>query len=221
LDRCTERKQTRGMRVRVPYRLWMPALLMTMGAVAAMGLAQEQTRPHDEARLTVVVRAERPLQESEWAALMDALQRSLEAVDGRVDVMRGEDVRAGMEVDRTAVVLLHGDCTLRPGPRVMVSGALGWVPRRHGWIEPFIHVECSRIAQMLAPRAMAMRPAERDTVMAAAVARVVEHEWVHIATQSAMHSERGVMQGRFTVMDLMEEAEALHAAEGSLIAHGK
>ncbi|HWT65230.1 MAG TPA: hypothetical protein VN151_03890 [Terracidiphilus sp.] len=195
------------MRVSLPYRLRMPALLMM--SVMAVSAAQEQTM--DPARVTVVVRADQPLRAGAWTALTDALARSLEGADGRpgerIELMRAEDVRPGLEVDRMVLVMLHGDCTLWPGPRVNVSGALGWVPRRHGRIEPFIHVECGRIVQMLAPRALALRPAERETVMAAAVARVVEHEWVHIATQSAAHSEHGVMQGQFTVLDLLEDAE--------------
>jgi hypothetical protein len=206
------------MRVELLRRLRMPVLLMTMGALAMAGQAEDLTLDAARPRVTVVVKAERALKESAWAALESALVRDLEAASGpagpTVELVRADQVEPGREVQTVVTVTLHGDCTLRPGPPVVVSGALGWVPRTHGRIEPFVHVECERIAQMLAPRALALRQEARETVMADAVARVVEHEWLHLMTQSAAHSGRGVMQAQFTVMDLLDEAENLGMARG-------
>lgn len=189
----------------------MPVLLMTvLMAMAQRGVAQEQPR------VTVVVRAERPMRPSAWAVMLTAVVRELADADGTqaVDVMRSEDVKPGMRVDSVVTITLHGDCTLFGGPRVTVSGALGWVPRVHGEIRPYIHVDCGRITRMLGPRALGLQPEEREAAMAAAVAHVVEHEWVHVMTQSAAHSGHGVMQSKFSVWDLLRDEEGQGLARG-------
>ena len=41
--------------------------------------------------------------------------------------------------------------------------------------------------------------------MAEAIARVIAHEWIHIATQKAGHEKSGVMESQFQVSDLLTE----------------
>jgi len=41
--------------------------------------------------------------------------------------------------------------------------------------------------------------------MAEAMARVILHEWVHIATQSAHHGSHGVTQSVFGLQDLLAD----------------
>jgi hypothetical protein len=43
----------------------------------------------------------------------------------------------------------------------------------------------------------------RKTVMAGAIARVIVHEWIHIAAQSSSHTERGIEKAQYGVTDLM------------------
>ena len=79
---------------------------------------------------------------------------------------------------------------------------LGWVSRRNGRIEPFAHVDCTRIGQVLGRQALGMDADRRNGVMAGAMARVIVHEWIHIATQNRAHAERGVEKAQFGVADL-------------------
>jgi hypothetical protein len=44
---------------------------------------------------------------------------------------------------------------------------------------------------------------QRNAMMAGAIARVILHEWIHIATQSPKHGTRGVSKPQFGVDDLM------------------
>ena len=44
--------------------------------------------------------------------------------------------------------------------------------------------------------------------MAHAVARVILHEWIHIATQNSGHSSYGLTKARFGVDDLAPQAPA-------------
>jgi hypothetical protein len=174
------------------------------------GLAQTPALPAPHT--TFVIFAERGMHDGEWVALVAALKRTLtagaestSAVTGGVDFIRGDEVVPGLRVDKSITVYLHGDCTLVPQPWRAVQGALGWVPRVHGRIEPFVHVECERIVQMLGPLALGMSNNRRNTVMGEAMARVILHEFVHIATQSSSHTAHGVSKSKFGVADLLAD----------------
>jgi hypothetical protein len=47
--------------------------------------------------------------------------------------------------------------------------------------------------------------------MAEAMARVIMHEWIHIATQSARHGHRGVSKSIFSVRDLLVDDDDVRA----------
>lgn len=123
---------------------------------------------------------------------------------GTAEIIRGDLVQPGIRVQTAIVAYLHGDCNLDPLVRRSAFGVpLGWVHRRHGRIEPFIHVDCTRIGQVLGPQVRGMKKDQRMQVMAGAIARVILHEWIHIATQSPAHAESGVARAQFGVADLM------------------
>jgi hypothetical protein len=71
-----------------------------------------------------------------------------------------------------------------------------------GRIAPFIHVDCTRIGQVLGPQALGLDRDRRNSLMGGAIARVVLHEWIHIATQSSSHAQRGISKAQFGVADL-------------------
>jgi hypothetical protein len=58
---------------------------------------------------------------------------------------------------------------------------------------------------MLSPMALSMTQNRRNTVMGEAIARVILHEWIHIATQNPKHASRGVEKSGFGVMDLLAD----------------
>ncbi len=216
LDRLTSRSQTHGMRVELPRRLPRPAKFLLMIALlissCSKNRAYAQTPARIEPRTTLVIFAERRMQDSEWTALFDALQKGAQSADkeepglkGGLDLVRGDTIVRGLEVDRPISVYLHGDCTLLPMPRYVPLGALGWVRLVHGRIEPFIHVECAQIVQELGPLVLGMNRKRRDAVMGEAMARVIVHEWVHVATQNAGHAAHGVAKSHFGVADLLAE----------------
>ena len=79
-----------------------------------------------------------------------------------------------------------------------------------GQIQPFIHVSCERIVNMLAPIALGRNQNRRNTVTAEAMARVIVHEWIHVATQKAGHGKNGLMQSQFELGDLLADDEQLN-----------
>jgi hypothetical protein len=166
---------------------------------------------------TLVIFADHPMEAGQWAALVSELHRSqpLAAITNPAlavdfDTLRGENVSSGLMVQSGISIYLHGDCTLLPRPHYFEEGALGWVPLIHGRIQPFVHVDCARIVNMLAPLSLGMHRDRRESVMAEAIARVIVHEWIHIATQNRGHSADGVTKSQFLVKDLLAEDEQLY-----------
>ena len=166
---------------------------------------------------TMVIFTDHPMEDDQWSALVRELQRSeirLDAaareIGGGLEVLRGRDLVTGVSAEEVISVSVGGDCTLVPGPRRTVSGALGWVKKVDGEIQPFIHVSCERIVEMLQGMALGMNRERRMTVVAEAMARVIAHEWIHIARQEARHDKDGVMQSQFQVSDLLKDDDPIY-----------
>jgi hypothetical protein len=218
LDRLHERSQTRSMRVELLRRPRRPARFLLMIALLISACQKDRTYAqapaHSEPRTTLVIFADKHMVDGEWVALFDALEKGARgaeeeapALQGGADLVRGDAMARGLEIGKPISVYLHGDCRLTPMPRYTPVGVLGWVFRVHGRIEPFIHVDCAEIAQELGPLVLGMNSKRRDTVMGEAMARVILHEWVHVATQSAGHAAHGVAKSSFGIGDLLAEDE--------------
>ena len=170
------------------------------------------TAPHT----TVVVFADHPLPKNEWPSLFTAIRSVLagivadtHAIDINAELVQGDALVPGLRVDASLSVYLHGDCNfeLLP-PRGYPAGApLGWVWQRQGTIEPFVHVDCTSIGQILEPGIYWFSKDQRIHAMAGAIARVIVHEWIHIATQSTGHSEQGVTKAHFGIDDLLPDRD--------------
>jgi hypothetical protein len=74
-----------------------------------------------------------------------------------------------------------------------------------GTIQPFISIDCTRIAEVLRPAAAGLSKQGRHYMMDQAIAHVLIHEWNHIATQSARHTSRGISQAYLSLNELIEE----------------
>jgi hypothetical protein len=161
---------------------------------------------------TLVLFSDRPMPERQWTALAASLQQGLAQGDTETDrldrnpvILRGDKVVPGLSVESAIVVYLHGDCELQPLVRRTAFGVpLGWVLERQGRIDPFVHVDCTRIGQVLGPKAWGVSRDRRTGIMAAAIARVILHEWIHIAEQSSQHAEEGIEKAQFGISDLTE-----------------
>src|SRR5206468_2937927 len=126
-------------------------------------LALAESPMPETSHTTMVVFTDHPMEDDQWSALVRELQRSevkLETeareIGGGLEVLRGRDLAAGESVNEVISVSVIGDCTLLPGPRKIVKGALGWVEKVDGEIQPFIHVSCERIVEMLQGMALGM-----------------------------------------------------------------
>lgn len=200
------------MRVQRPHPSFRPFASLLLFAFITSACSKEPARaqapssPHD--RVALIVFSPKPLSNHQWSGLSAAMQKEIAdepELSAGADLLRGEEIPLGIQVARPISVYLHGDCDLTALPQSRPSGALGWVLRMHGQIQPFIHVDCSKIAQELSPLAPGMDRSRRDVVMGEAIARVIAHEWIHIATQNAGHSREGVAKASFGAPDLLAE----------------
>jgi hypothetical protein len=163
-------------------------------------------------RTTLVVFPSRPMPDDEWTALFATVESiaAAEKIEGAGDLefVRGDTMRPGLSVESAVVVYLHGNCNLEPLPRrTGYSVRLGWVLLVNRQIDPYINVDCTRIGQVLGARAQGLDKQARDRLMAGAVARVLVHEWIHVARQSAEHGRNGITKPSFGVSDLLGEPE--------------
>jgi hypothetical protein len=184
--------------------------LLILGAFC-VAAARAQSSPNPAGHATLIVFSDRPMEDTQWTALLADLKSGVvhggdatRALDRDAEFLRGDRIELGLRVNFPIVVYLHGECSLAPVERKStLAGALGWVMRVDGVIEPFVHVDCNRIAQVLTPQAMWMTREQRILVMAEAIARVVLHEWIHVVTQSPVHAETGIFKRQFNAADLV------------------
>ena len=185
------------------------SVLLAFGSAAgsAFAMAPGVAGP----KTTIVIFSDRPMPDSAWTGLFAQLRReaslqarTLQVLDGDPQLVKGTDVVPGQTMDNPIVVKLHGECRAPAGTRPSPSsGALGWVRREEGRISPFVQVDCTRVAQLIAQRVYWMADAEKSAAMSGAIARVILHEWIHIVEQSDHHGRKGITKPEFGSDDLI------------------
>jgi hypothetical protein len=193
-------------------------LFLVFISVLGCPLAFAQSPANSDPHTTLVVFADHGMQPEQWTALFAALRlgaanggAETRPLDRNADLVRGDSVVPGFLVDSAITVFLHGNCTLSPLEyRTAFAVPLGWVRRVNGRIEPFVHVDCTRIGQVLGPQAVWMSKERRSQAMAEAISRVILHEWIHIATQNPGHAERGIAKAEFSVRDLLGDIRPVY-----------
>jgi hypothetical protein len=221
------------MRVDFGRREFQALVLGVMVLAAPMlgGQPADNTRPADAARPTpapvayaarpvLLISSERRMPEESWRALFAALERDLPEVEGLVPTsdahpifLRGGRGADAGPVSRPITVYLRGDCL--PSARQLPfpgTQRLGWVSEVDGQIVPVIHVQCTEIGAEISGRTEWMKQDKRTAAMGEAMARVILHEWVHVAAQTAAHGADGVTKPVFSVNDLLCEEQAQNCA---------
>jgi hypothetical protein len=162
-------------------------------------------------RPVLLVYSQHPLPAEMWTALFAALEGNLPeaaalvpAGEAHPEFVRG-DSPANANVDGQPVtVYLNGDCRPSVLPVAFPQGRrLGWVSKVDSLVVPIIHVECTEISGAISGETQWMNPSGRTTAMSQAMARVILHEFVHVATQSATHGAEGVTKAKFGAKDLL------------------
>lgn len=172
---------------------------------------------------TIVFYADRQVSESLWTPLFAAIQEDLASEDfGAANhllahsprLLRSSELVTGEEFSNVIEVKLLGRCDIvQQAYRPLKPGPLGWVLRVQGAIQPYIYVDCTRIAQVLNPTTLGLSNDARTRAMSQAIAHVLVHEWIHIATQNVGHTPHGISEAQLTPSRLVTEPEPSHSTE--------
>jgi hypothetical protein len=167
--------------------------------------------------VALVFLAQPQVGEEFWPVLFQSLREDLEAgagelpdgvaIDRNPTLLRRDDLVGGIQGTHVIEVTLLGRCDVlpqaeRPWHRASAD-PLGWVKQAGGEIQPFIFIDCQRLAQVLRPATMGLNQEERRQAMARAIAHVLIHEWIHVATQSSWHSAHGITRASLSVRELI------------------
>jgi hypothetical protein len=195
----------------------------TLGILFTLLLGFASARPShaQESQTTLVFYAQSKVSEDLWPLLFQILRTDLAngagelpnglVLDRKAALVRGTDDLRGILFSKVISVKLLGRCDVLPQTDHPSSrGPLGWVPLVSGKIQPFVSIDCTRLAQVLRPTAAGLDKQAREDVMAQAIAHVLIHEWSHIVAQSSAHSSRGITQAYLSVNDLIAEPKNNH-----------
>jgi hypothetical protein len=175
-------------------------------ATAAAALAASVSATSDSSATALVFEFSRPVSDNVWQTLVTAMaEADLPTILGRhVVFVRQTEMTKGTEFLDIVQVALKGDCaTGRDFGSAATSDPLGWVYLREERIQPFIFVDCNRIAKALERELRELPPSARQRIMAYAISYVIAHELAHIATQSSVHAEAGLLKPGATKLDLL------------------
>jgi hypothetical protein len=152
-----------------------------------------------------------PASSQVWPAIRDAFRQETahesreSLLPDTLQLLPATDLRPDSEFGQVIQVHLRGRCdVVEQAYRPLGPGPLGWVFRVSGEIQPFVYVDCERLAQVLNPKTLGMDDAQRANAMATAIARITMHEWLHITLQSATHTSHGIRRAELSVNDLVE-----------------
>lgn len=195
-----------------------------MSGFAATARAASAVQDHT----AIVFFADHAVHDQLWPALYASLAEDLaadtnELPDGLIPdrnpvFFRDVDLSKGIPYTDVIEVKLIGRCDVLPqAERPMSSGPLGWVLKVSTQIQPFVSIDCTRIAQVIRPAIRGMTPEQRLQAMTQAISHVLIHEWIHFAHQSSFHGEHGIMQANLSVEELI--ASPKHCAQDADCSH--
>jgi hypothetical protein len=175
----------------------------------------------EQSGTAIVFYAQPQMKEDLWPALFQALRVDL--ADGAGELpnglfldkepifLRGSEDLRGVLFSSVISVKLLGRCDVFPqADRPALRGPLGWVMLVSGKVQPFVSIDCTRLTQVLRPKLTGLTLGGRRYAVAQAIAHVLIHEWIHIATQSSSHSGRGIAQANLSVDELIAGPRGSH-----------
>jgi hypothetical protein len=195
-----------------------PGILLVLMLASGNSMAASIPSPPlntEPASTALVFYAQSEMSEDLWPILFAALRADLAegsvALEKNPVLVRGSQDLGGVSFQQIVSVKLIGRCDLLPQANLAPEkGPLGWVLMVSGKIQPFVSINCARIAQVLRPVSAGLSKDGRQHAMAQAIAHVLIHEWDHIARQSSAHGGRGVTQAYLSVSDLVQEPGNSH-----------
>jgi hypothetical protein len=208
--------------MKAQYSKFFGAVLVLLTAFALWGTVWAQDGKNGQQsqnETTLIILADGHIREGLWPVLSESLRRESAwesrsaPVGGNPDVVLGDRFTPPPAFPERIQIQLLGRCDLQGASFGPIDGPLGWVLEHDGKIQPDIRVSCARLTRFLEPVTAIMPTEKRQEVVSQAISRIVLHEWIHIATQNAGHSPRGLMQSELTIHDLIAPIPAEGASD--------
>jgi hypothetical protein len=185
--------------------------------VFGLALAQCVVLNAQQSGVAIVFLAQPQVSEEFWPVMFQFLREDLAAGAGELPdgialdrnpaLLRHDDLVRGIQAASLIEVKLLGRCDVLPQAdrpwRRASADPLGWVQRAGGEIQPFIFIDCERLAQVLRQATLGLNQEERQQAMIHAIAHVLIHEWIHVATQSCAHSAHGITRASLPARELI------------------
>jgi len=145
--------------------------------------------------------------ESEMAILLTGTNVHLQWFERQKD--------SGLYVDgRILVVNIRGDCQTTERGRLESGEALAWNDVTDGHFQPFVTVDCARVARFVARELRGSDRQETDRLVGRAIARVIAHEMYHFFTRTKRHSRSSVLfRAALQPQDLVSEGVRFETEE--------
>ena len=192
------------------------ALRSIIGIFFVFVFAHSVVLDAQQSGVAIVFLAQPQIREEFWPVLFQSFRADLEARTGEVPdgaaldrtpaLLRRDDLVRGIQAASVIEVKLLGRCDVLPQAdrpwRRASADPLGWVLRAGEEIQPFIFIDCERLAQVLRQATLGLNREERRQAMAHAIAHVLIHEWIHVATQSSSHSAHGISRASLSAREL-------------------
>ncbi len=180
-------------------------LLVQLLPQSAAGQIPDQPSPST----AIVFYADHDVQDTMWPGLFDAFQREVAREEREYPLpadaqpIQATSFEPGQEFAQIIEVRLIGRCdVVQQAYRPLRRGPLGWVLRVSGEVQPFVYVDCARLAQVLNAKTLGMNEEQRKNAMAEAISRITIHEWIHINSQSGDHESHGIRKPELSADDL-------------------
>ncbi len=195
----------------VGFSSYIASFLLVVPVLVSPPIAAGQGSNQGETAM--VFFADPGVEASVWPSLVETFHSEVVRAESEyplpedVEPIRGSGVHEGQEFGRVIEVHLIGRCdVVEQAYHPMPRGPLGWVLRVSGEIQPFVFVDCGRLAQFLNPSTLGMSDEQRTEAMARAISRIAIHEWIHIDAQTAKHESHGIRQAELSGEELISGA---------------
>lgn len=202
------------MRICRPTRRHPVSIYIVLFAVVSLFSFPAISRAQNSGS-TIVFYADKQVSDTLWAPLFSAVKEDLadedfgmanHAIDHSPRLLRNSELVSGEEFTDVIQVKLLGRCdVVQQAYRPLKPGPLGWVLSVQGQIQPYIYIDCTRMAQVLNPTTLGLSSDARIRAMSQAISHVLVHEWIHIATQNGGHTAHGISEAQLTAARLVTE----------------
>jgi hypothetical protein len=188
-----------------------PLILLMLSALRLPGVdpcvaAARWERAPQNGTLTIYTHFAHPASSNTLGHMKTELDAIMLPFNLRLDWRSLESAGGHDIVAEVVVINFQGACQaegLLTGGASM--GPLGSTHIVDGEVLPYADVNCDRIRELMQPNLAVSHPAERESLLGRAMARVLAHELYHVLVHTTRHASHGIAKATYTRAELAAE----------------